>query len=83
MNLPIPEGRSVLTNSATMVLMKQSSTDYDAIKSLLNLPEGQMNVLRSLGMGEGLLRIVRWAAINVTVMPFESNIIKTGVSAIS
>jgi len=78
------QGRSVLTNSATMVLMKQSSTDYDAIKSLLNLPEGQMNVLRSLGMGEGLLRIGEGAAaINVTVMPFESNIIKTGVSAIS
>ncbi len=76
------QGKSILTNSATMLLMKQSTTDYEAIKSLLNLPDGQMEILQVLGMGEGLLRIGNSAAaINVSVMPFEMDLIRTGVSA--
>ena len=76
------QGKSILTNSATMILMKQSSADYTAIQDLLRLPEGQMKELRTFSQGEGLLRMgENAAALYVTVLPFERDMVKTGVSA--
>lgn len=78
------QGKSILTNSATMMLMRQSPADIDAIKELLNLPMGQLDVVRKLEIGEGLLRLGdRATAVRVTAMPFESGLIQTGVTAMS
>lgn len=76
------QGKSVLTNAATMLLMKQSPTDYETIKKLLSLSEGEMGLVKVLRQREGLLRIGdRSAAINIVAMPFEMELIQTGVSA--
>ena len=67
-----------------MMLMRQSPADIDAIKELLNLPMGQLDVVRKLEIGEGLLRLGdRATAVRVTAMPFESGLIQTGVTAMS
>ena len=78
------QGKSILTNSATMMLMRQSPADIDAIKELLNLPMGQLDVVRKLEIGEGLLRLGdRATAVRVTALPFEYGLIQTGVTAMS
>jgi conjugal transfer ATP-binding protein TraC len=78
------QGKSILTNSATMILMKQSSTDHNAIQELLHLPQGQVEVLRQFNQGDALLKIGGDAALlRVTVLPFEQEMVQTGVSAIS
>jgi type IV secretory pathway VirB4 component len=76
------QGKSILTNSATMLLMQQSSADHGAIQSLLRLPEGQMREMRLFGQGDGLLRLGDAAAvIHVNVFPFEQDMVRTGISA--
>ena len=77
------EGKSVLTNSGTKFLMKQNSTDLESVTKIMQLPEGQIDVLRQINKGEGLLLSSRAvAAVSVVVAPFEMEIIKTGVSAL-
>lgn len=77
------QGKSILTNSAAMLLMQQSTSDYAAVQELLHLPEGQMRELRIFNQGDGLLRMGGNAAVlRVGTFPFEQNMIATGVSAI-
>lgn len=76
-----PQGKAILTNSATTMLMKQKDTDIDSVKQLLGLPQGQVDILLSQGTGDVLLRHGNIAtAVHVNPTDFEMHIIETGVS---
>lgn len=73
-----PEGKAVLTNLATVILMRQSSTDIDAIQETFHLSEGERNFLLSCGVGEALLMAGRNAtAMKVVSSEYERAFIET------
>lgn len=59
-----PQGRAVLTNAATVILLKQSPTDINAVQEIFNLSRGEREFLLSCGIGEALLK----AGKNSTVL---------------
>ncbi|MDA8337429.1 MAG: DUF87 domain-containing protein [Peptococcaceae bacterium] len=79
-----PQGKSILTNCSTTVLMKQDATDIDYIYDNYHLSEGEKNFLLSAGVGEALWRIEREAtALRVVAAGFERSFIATGEFAAS
>ena len=78
MSFASPEGKAVLTNLATVILMRQSSTDIDAIQETFHLSEGERNFLLSCGVGEALLMAGRNAtAMKVVSSEYERAFIET------
>jgi len=74
-----PQGKSVLTNCAITVLMKQDATDIDYIYDNYHLSEGEKGFLLSCGVGEALWRIEREStALRVVAADFERPYIATG-----
>jgi len=79
-----PQGKSVLTNCSTTVLMKQDATDIDYIYDNYHLSEGEKGFLLGCGVGEALWRIEREStALRVTAADFERPFIATGEFAAS
>jgi type IV secretory pathway VirB4 component len=72
------EGRAVLTNLATVILMRQSPTDIDAVQETFRLSEGERSFLLSCGVGEGLLRAGKnVTALKVVSSDYEKEFIET------
>lgn len=72
------EGRAVLTNSATVFLLKQASTDIDSVQEIFHLSGGQRDFLLSCGVGEALLMAGRNStALKVVASDYEKEFIST------
>gem|GEM_PF-753163 len=73
-----PQGKSVLTNCSTTVLLKQDATDVDYIYDNYHLSEGEKGFLLGCGVGEALWRIEREStALRVVAADFERRFIAT------
>jgi type IV secretory pathway VirB4 component len=71
-------GEAVLTNSSIQILLKQSATEIDLTSKMFNLSEGEMQLLLSAEVGEGLFFAGRsHVAIKVIAAPFEYDLIST------
>lgn len=72
------EGKAVLTNSATVFLMKQAPTDIDSVQEVFHLSQGERDFLLSCGVGEALLTAGRSkTAIRVVSSDYEREFIET------
>jgi len=63
-----PQGRALVSNSETVVLMRQHSSHLDEMQAIFGLPDGQREILRQLPVGAALLRI----GTSATVVRFEA-----------
>ena len=76
-----PKGMAVQENSATTLIMQQNPKDINTIQDQLNLPEGQMEVIKSLQTGEALLYMGSEAAVvRFVVAPYEEHFVETGIT---
>lgn len=66
------EGKTVLSNTAVRIFLKQSNTDLDAVQSEFKLSDGEMEFLRQADTGQFLLKTDNETAIGVTqASPYE------------
>lgn len=66
------QGRAILANSDTVMLLRQSETLIDAVQQFFRLTDGERQTLLSLAKGEVLLRQGRDAAVvRVVASPVE------------
>lgn len=73
-----PQGKAVLTNAATVILLKQSSTDINAVQEVFNLSRGEREFLLSCGIGEALLKAGRNSTVlRVVASDYEKEFITT------
>ncbi len=56
------EGKSILANLDTQVLMQQNPEELDAVAEVFRLSDGQKEFLRTAGVGEALIRAGRQVA---------------------
>ncbi|MBT9148232.1 MAG: hypothetical protein DDT32_02002 [Syntrophomonadaceae bacterium] len=63
-----PQGRALVSNSETVILMRQHSSHLNEIQAIFGLPDGQREILRQLPVGAALLRI----GTSATVVRFEA-----------
>lgn len=52
-----PQGRALLSNAETVVLMRQHPTVIDDVQEVFGLSDGQKNVLRQIPRGAALMRV--------------------------
>ncbi len=72
------EGKAVLTNLATVVLMKQAKTDIDSVQETFSLSGGERDFLMSCGVGEALFMAgANKTAAKVVASDYERNFIET------
>ncbi len=72
------EGKAVLTNSATVFLMKQAPIDIEDVQEVFRLSGGQRDFLLSCGVGEALMMAGRNAtALKVVASDYEKEFIST------
>jgi len=72
------EGRAVLTNAATVLLLRQSPTDIDAVQDVFHLSQGEREFLLSCGVGESLIKVGKNStAIKVVASNYEREFITT------
>lgn len=72
------EGRAVLTNAATVFLMRQAPADIDSVQEVFRLSGGQRDFLLSCGVGEALMMAGRNAtALKVVASDYEKKFIST------
>lgn len=72
------QGRAVLTNSATVLLLRQSPTDIDAVQEVFHLSQGEREFLLSCGIGETLLKAGRNSTVlKVVASDYEKEFIST------
>ncbi|AAM25268.1 type IV secretory pathway VirB4 component [Caldanaerobacter subterraneus subsp. tengcongensis MB4] len=72
------QGRAVLTNAATVFLLRQSPTDIDAVQEVFHLSKGEREFLLSSGIGEALLKAGRNSTvIKVVASDYEKEFIST------
>jgi len=77
------EGKAVLTNSATVFLMKQAPIDIDNVQEVFHLSRGQRDFLLSCGVGEALMMAGRNAtALKVVSSDYEKEFISTNPNEI-
>lgn len=56
------EGQSVISNLDTLVLMQQNPEELDSVGEVFKLSDGQKDFLRTVGVGEALVRAGRQVA---------------------
>ena len=61
------EGKSVLSNTAVRIFLKQSETDLHAVQEEFNLSDGETEFLRTSDIGEFLLKTDNEATVAVAV----------------
>ncbi|HHY79161.1 MAG TPA: DUF87 domain-containing protein [Thermoanaerobacter sp.] len=72
------QGRAVLTNAATVFLLRQSPTDIDAVQEVFHLSKGEREFLLSSGIGEALLKAGRNSTVlRVVASDYEKEFIST------
>lgn len=72
------EGRAILTNAATTILLRQSPTDIDAVQEIFHLSQGEREFLLSCSIGDALLRAGKNStAMKVVASDYEKDFIKT------
>lgn len=77
-----PQGRAVLNNMETVILMRQNPAEVDAVQEAFKLPDGQRAFLLSAGVGDALIRAGRHVAVfRVMASPYEAEFLQTGVTA--
>jgi type IV secretory pathway VirB4 component len=73
-----PQGKAVLTNAATVFLLRQSPTDIDAVQEVFHLSGGEREFLLSSGIGEALLKAGRNSTVlKVVASDYEREFIST------
>ena len=73
-----PQGKAVLTNAATVFLLRQSPTDIDAVQEVFHLSKGEREFLLSSGIGEALLKAGRNSTVvRVVASEYEREFITT------
>lgn len=73
-----PQGKAVLTNAATVFLLRQSPTDIDAVQEVFHLSKGEREFLLSSGIGETLLKAGRNSTVvRVVASEYEREFITT------
>ena len=74
------EGRAVLTNMGTVVLMRQNPVDLDFARETFRLSEGEVEFLRVCDRGECLLKAgPDTVALRVLAHPAEAELLQTGI----
>jgi len=74
------EGRAVLTNMGTVVLMRQNPVDLDFARETFRLSEGELEFLRVCDRGECLLKAgPDTVAVRVLADPAEAELMATGI----
>lgn len=63
-----PQGRALVSNSETVILMRQHSSYLNEMQAIFGLPDGQREILRQLPVGAALLRI----GTSATIVRFEA-----------
>ncbi|SNX54082.1 AAA-like domain-containing protein [Thermoanaerobacterium sp. RBIITD] len=72
------EGRAVLTNAATVLLLRQSPTDIDSVQEVFHLSQGEREFLLSCGIGDALIKSGRNStALKVVASDYERAFITT------
>lgn len=72
------EGRAVLTNAASVILLRQSPTDIDAVQEVFHLSDGEREFLLSCGIGEAILKAGKNStAMRVVASQYEKEFIST------
>ncbi len=72
------QGRAVLTNAATVFLLRQSPTDIDAVQEVFHLSKGEREFLLSSGIGEALIKTGRNSTVlKVVASDYEKEFIST------
>lgn len=70
------EGRSVISNAAIQILLKQASVDIHAVQQEFHLSDGEAAFLKSAEIGEFLIKTNKESAVGRSVAaPFEKEII--------
>ena len=73
-----PQGKAVLTNAATVFLLRQSPTDIDAVQEVFHLSRGEREFLMSSGIGEALMKAGRNSTVvRVVASDYEKEFIST------
>ena len=73
-----PQGKAVLTNAATVFLLRQSPTDIDAVQEVFHLSRGEREFLLSSGIGEALLKAGKNSTVvRVVASDYEKEFIST------
>ncbi|MBE3578973.1 MAG: ATP-binding protein [Caldanaerobacter subterraneus] len=73
-----PQGKAILTNAATVILLKQSPTDINAVQEVFSLSRGEREFLLSCGIGEALLKAGRNSTVlRVVASDYEKEFIST------
>lgn len=72
------EGRAVLTNAATVLLLRQSPTDIDSVQEVFHLSQGEREFLLSCGIGDALIKAGKNStALKVVASDYERAFITT------
>ena len=72
------EGKSVLSNSAIRIFLKQSEVDIDAIREEFKLSNGEIDFLRTAETGDFLLKTDTETTVGVSVStPMEHEVLTT------
>lgn len=72
------EGKSVLSNTAVRIFLKQSDTDIQAVKQEFNLSDGEVSFLTEAGLGEFLVKTDTESAIGRSMASkFEHELLTT------
>ena len=61
------EGKSVLSNTAVRIFLKQSETDLDSVREEFNLSMGELDYLRTAHTGEFLIKTDTEASVGMAV----------------
>ena len=70
------EGKSVLSNTAVRIFLKQSETDLGAVQEEFNLSMGEVNYLSTANIGEFLIKTDTESSIGLAVSsPYERNLL--------
>lgn len=72
------EGKTVLSNTAVRIFLKQSNTDIEAVQSEFKLSDGEMSFLRTADTGQFLIKTDTETAIGYShATPYEHELLTT------